>query len=83
MIDRAEFQAQLGYRLRLIRNHRGLTQFEVAHRAGCVKQTISNTERGIYLPSLLFVFVLSEVLEVHPKTLLFGDEELIEYGRRD
>jgi transcriptional regulator with XRE-family HTH domain len=75
MIDRAEFQAQLGHRLRLIRNDRGLTQFEVAYRAGCVKQTISNTERGLYLPSLLFIFVLAQVLEVHPKTLLFGEEE--------
>ncbi len=73
--DRGEFVAQFGHRLRLVRNHRGLTQFEVAHRAGYVKQTISNLERGFSLPSLLVVFALAEVLEVHPKALLFGEEE--------
>ncbi len=73
--DRTEFPTQFGRRLRLVRNHRGLSQIELAHRAGYVPQTISNMERGIAFPYLVTVFVLAEVLEIHPKILLFGEEE--------
>lgn len=73
--DREEFTAQFGKRLRFVRNHRRLTQFELAHRTGFVKQTISNLERGLVLPALQAVFVLAEALEIHPKALLFGPEE--------
>lgn len=72
--DRDEFTTQFGRRLRSVRDMRGLSQLETAHRAGYHPQTLSNLERGLSLPSLLAVFVLSEVLEVHPKTLLFGEE---------
>ncbi len=74
MFDRAEFSAHLGRRLRLYRLHRGLSQVVLAHRAGFVVQTISNIERGFTLPPLFTVFVLAEVLEIHPKDLLFGEE---------
>jgi DNA-binding XRE family transcriptional regulator len=52
-----------------------MTQVTLAAIAGYVPQTISNLERGLTCPSLTAVFVLSEVLDVHPKTLLFGEEE--------
>lgn len=72
--DRYEFAAQIGKRLRAWRFERGLTQPELAARAGYVRQTISNIERGDGLPALSVVFVLAEVLEIHPKLLLFGEE---------
>lgn len=52
-----------------------MTQPVLAARAGYTFQTVSNLERGFTLPSLAVVFVFAEVLEVHPKLLLFGDEE--------
>lgn len=73
--DRVEFPTQFGNRLRQWRHLRGLSQVALAHRAGYVTQTISNLERGLWPPSLIAVFILAEVLEVHPKTLLFGEEE--------
>lgn len=73
--DRHEYAIQFGRRLRALRDLRGLSQVAFAHRAGYVPQTISNLERGFTFPSLTVVFVFAEVLEVHPKTLLFGDEE--------
>lgn len=72
--DRNEFCSQFGRRLRAIRGFRGLSQVALAHRAGYVPQTISNLERGLTFPSLIVVFVFAEVLEVHPKALLFGEE---------
>jgi transcriptional regulator with XRE-family HTH domain len=72
--DRDEFTTQFGRRLRSVRDMRGLSQLETAHRAGYVPQYISNLERGLTLPSLLAVFVLAEVFDVHPKLLLFGGE---------
>ncbi len=73
--DRTEFPVQFGRRLRQWRHLRGMSQVVLAHRAGYVTQTISNLERGFAPPLLTTVFVLAEVLEVHPKTLLFGEEE--------
>lgn len=73
--DRTEFFEQFGRRLRLVRVHRGLSQVVLAHRAGFVPQHISNLERGFKQPTLFSVFVLAEVLEIHPKSLLFGDED--------
>lgn len=73
--DRDEFVAQFGKRLRALRTFRGLSQVAFAHRAGYVPQTVSNLERGFTFPSLIAVIVFAEVLEVHPKALLFGDEE--------
>jgi len=74
--DRAEFPYRFGRRLREMRNLRGMSQVVLAHRAGYVPQTISNLERGFKVPSLFTAFILAEVLEVHPRLLLFGEEEL-------
>jgi transcriptional regulator with XRE-family HTH domain len=73
--QRTEFPTQFGRRLRQWRHLRGLSQVALAHRAGYVVQTIGNLERGDFPPLLTTVFALAQALEVHPKTLLFGDEE--------
>lgn len=70
------FTAQFGIRLRQMREARNMTQFALAGRAGYSIQTIGNYERGETVPTLLTAFVLAEVLEVHPKTLLFGIEDI-------
>lgn len=73
--DRYEFAARFGRRLRAWRVERRLTQPVLAAQAGYSQQTISNLERGFTLPALGVVFVLAEVLEVHPRLLLFGEED--------
>jgi putative transcriptional regulator len=73
--DRAEFIALFAKRLRQWRTARGLSQVALAHQAGYAPQTISNLERGLWAPSLTTALILAELLEVHPKLLLFGDEE--------
>ena len=71
--DRREFAVHFGKRLRAVRVLRRMSQFELAHRSGYVKQTISNLERGFCPPSLPTAFTLAEVLDVHPQDLLFGE----------
>jgi len=72
--DRLEFATHFGKRLRTYRVLRRLSQFELARRSGYVPQTISNLERGFCPPTLPTVFVLAEVLDVHPQDLLFGED---------
>ena len=72
--DRAQFLIEFGQRLRRWRCERGMSQLELAHRSGFAAQHISNLERG-KPPTLFSAFVLAEALEVHPKILLFGEEE--------
>jgi transcriptional regulator with XRE-family HTH domain len=73
--DRNEFATSFGRRLRSLRDTKGMSQAVLGDKSGYVPQTISNLERGLTFPSLVAVFVLAEVLEVHPETLLFGKEE--------
>ncbi len=70
-----QFAAAFGERLRAFRKLRGLTQVELAHRAGCVVGTIHNIENGLTSPAIVSVAYLAEALEVDPKILLFGEEE--------
>lgn len=73
--DPVGFPGRLGKRLRAARVERHMSQMTLADVVGLTPQTISNLERGFTAPSLFAVFVLAEALEVHPKDLLFGDEE--------
>lgn len=72
--DGLAFRTEFGKRLRELRVLRRVSQLEMAATLGCSHQTISNLERGVYMPSLRTAFALSEVLEVHPRELLFGWE---------
>ena len=74
LYDRDAFAARYGARLRAARVHRQLSQAELAHRSGYTYQTVSNLERGYSFPSLTVTFVFAEVLEIHPRDLLFGEE---------
>jgi transcriptional regulator with XRE-family HTH domain len=72
--DGLRFRIEFGKRLRELRDVRRVSQLELAGMLGCTYQTISNLERGLYMPSLRTAFALSEALEVHPRELLFGWE---------
>ena len=71
--DKNVFQATFGRRLSACRVAKNYSQDQFAHKTGYHKQTISNIERGLACPSLLAVFLFAEVLDVNPKTLLFGE----------
>ena len=47
----------------------------LAARTGFTQPTISNLERGEYFPAITTAFIVAEALEVHPKLLLFGEDE--------
>ncbi|RWD98344.1 helix-turn-helix transcriptional regulator [Mesorhizobium sp.] len=56
--------------LRILRKARGLSQEEVAHRAGIDRTYVSALERSVYNPSIDVVDRLAQVLEVEPSALL-------------
>jgi transcriptional regulator with XRE-family HTH domain len=63
-------QESLGHRLRLMRVERGLSLREAARRAGVVKETISDIERGHSHPYDVTLAKLAKVYEVPVEDLL-------------
>lgn len=68
--------ARLENRLRVARAEVGLSQEELAQRAGVTRQTISSIETGQYVPSALLAFVLARRLDKRVDELftLAGDD---------
>ncbi|AZO33555.1 MAG: helix-turn-helix domain-containing protein [Mesorhizobium sp.] len=56
--------------LRILRKAKGLSQEEVAHRAGIDRTYISALERSVYNPSIDVLARLADVLGVEPSELL-------------
>lgn len=46
------YQLKVSNRLKVLRAERGITQEELAEKAGVTRVTINCIERGVYLPSL-------------------------------
>jgi putative transcriptional regulator len=69
--------AILANRLKVARAERGLSQEQLAMRAGVTRQTISSIETGQYCPSALLAFLLAEKLEKRVDELFFleGDHQ--------
>lgn len=67
---------RLENRLKLARVERGLSQEQLAMRAGVTRQTISSIETGQYVPSALLAFVLARRLDKGVEELftLAGDD---------
>ena len=59
-LDQARWQ--FGNRVRELRTDAGLTQEELAHRAGLSRKTVSRVEVGTYSPRLYHVFELAHAL---------------------
>jgi putative transcriptional regulator len=73
---RAETTERLLNRLRVARAERGLSQDELARRAGVSRQTISSIETGLYCPSTLLAFRLARVLDRPVDTLFWLEGEI-------
>ena len=56
--------------LRRLRLERGLSQEELAHRAGIDRTYVSALERGVYSASITMLAKLAVVLEAEPSQLL-------------
>ena len=63
---------QFGEAIRLFRKRRGLTQQQVANRAGCSLMFVSNLERGKATAELGKALAILDVLEVE---LTFSDRK--------
>lgn len=70
-------RTRLSNRLKVCRAERGLSQEELARRAGVTRQTVSSIENGQYVPSALLAFVLARRLE-KPVEEVFQLEEMDE-----
>lgn len=67
------YQISFGQHVRLLRNRLGITQEEVAHRAGVHVTYLSGIERGVRNPSLKNIRALARALGV-PTASLFTFE---------
>lgn len=64
-----EIKEKFGERLREIRLERGLTQEELARKAGFHRTYAGNIERGLENPTIEAVSRIAEVLDVPVKSL--------------
>lgn len=67
-----DIRAQFGRILRELRNEKGLTQEDLASRAGMNVTYLSDLERGRWNPSLAMLVDLAYALDTHPTSLLTG-----------
>lgn len=65
-----EAEAYFKKSLQSLRRAAGLSQKELAHRAGCSSETISVLERGISLPGYAMLLSLADALAVPPRALV-------------
>jgi putative transcriptional regulator len=64
-------EPRLGNRLKEMRTARGLTQSELAERAGVSRKTVNTIENGIFVPSTLIALILAQCLESTVEELFF------------
>lgn len=72
MDDDGRALAEFGHRIRSTRSAAGLSQEELAHRAGLHRTYVGSVERGERNISLLNILTLATVLGVDPGSLVAG-----------
>jgi putative transcriptional regulator len=65
---------RLGSRLKAIRTEAGLTQAELADRAGVSRKTINTVENGVFIPSTLLALSLARALGTTVEALFYLTE---------
>jgi putative transcriptional regulator len=65
---------RLGSRLKAVRTEAGLTQAELADRAGVSRKTINTVENGVFIPSTLLALGLARALGTTVETLFYLTE---------
>lgn len=69
--------SQIGNKLFEIRKHTGLTQAEVAEKAGLSDRTYADIERGCVNMRIETVLKICDALEITPNSILIEEEEPI------
>lgn len=64
----------LGEQIRMLREHRGLSQEQIGKRLGVSKQTVSNWENDNVMPSLDMFLRLTDFFHTTPNFLLEYDD---------
>lgn len=62
---------RLGSRLKAVRTAAGLTQAELAERAGVSRKTVNTVENGIFIPSTLLALGLAKALGTTVEALFY------------
>jgi putative transcriptional regulator len=62
---------RLGSRLKAVRTGAGLTQAELADRAGVSRKTINTVENGVFIPSTLLALSLARALGTTVEDLFY------------
>ena len=62
---------RLGNRLKEARSEAGLTQAELAARAGVSRKTINTVENGVFVPSTVLALALARALNCSVERLFF------------
>ena len=75
-----EIASAFSNHLKALRTQRGLSQGELAARAGMTRQAVSAIESNLYLPTTVFALKLASVLECHVEDLfsLAPTEDIVE-----
>lgn len=60
---------RLAIRLREVRLAAGLTQADLAERAGVSRKTVNTVENGVFTPSVLVALSLAQALDVSVEAL--------------
>lgn len=63
--------AWLGSNLKEVRTAAGLTQAELAERAGVSRKTVNTVENGVFVPSTTLALELARTLGVRVEDLFF------------
>lgn len=63
--------ARLGSHLKEVRTAAGLTQAELAERAGVSRKTINTVENGVFVPSTTLALLLARTLGTTVEGLFF------------
>lgn len=66
---------RIGENIRRLRLERKMSQEELAKRVFTTRQTIPNYENERSMPDLQTIEKLSEIFEIDPETLLYGDRK--------
>ena len=69
---------QIGNKLLVLRKDRGLTQSELAEKAGLSDRTYADIERGTVNMRVLTLIKICEALRIRPDDLLLSDESPME-----
>jgi len=63
-MNKEELLKEIGERIRVIRNQKGLTQKQLAHLIGKDQQSIHRLETGNINPSFIYLYEIAQGLEV-------------------